>query len=186
MLFPARVLERIVAGDITLAFRRWERPHARPGARHRTRLGVIAIESVERVPRRSITAADARRAGHAGRAELLALLDRRGDAPIWRIELRYAGEDPRIALREQAELKEEELAGLQRKLERLGPWTLPMLRQIADQPGVRAQDLADQVGREKLPFKRDVRKLKELGLTESLERGYRLSPRGRVVLERLG
>jgi hypothetical protein len=27
--------------------------------------------------------------------------------------------------------------------------------------------------------------LKELGLTESLEVGYRLSPRGRVVLERL-
>ena len=29
-----------------------------------------------------------------------------------------------------------------------------------------------------LPFKRNVRKLKELGLTESLEVGYRLSPRG--------
>ena len=41
------------------------------------------------------------------------------------------------------------------------------------------------VGREKPPFKRDVRKLKELGLTESLERGYRLSPRGRAVLERM-
>ena len=36
-----------------------------------------------------------------------------------------------------------------------------------------------------LPFKRDVRKLKELGLTESLETGYRLSPRGRALLERL-
>jgi len=31
-----------------------------------------------------------------------------------------------------------------------------------------------------------VRKLKELGLTESLEVGYRLSPRGRALLERLG
>jgi hypothetical protein len=31
-------------------------------------------------------------------------------------------------------------------------------------------------------FKADVRKLKELGLTESLEVGYRLSPRGRAVL----
>jgi hypothetical protein len=36
------------------------------------------------------------------------------------------------------------------------------------------------MGRETLPFKRDVRKLKELGLTESLEVGYRLSPRGRA------
>jgi ribosomal protein S19E (S16A) len=29
-----------------------------------------------------------------------------------------------------------------------------------------------------------VRKLKELGLTESLEVGYRLSPRGRALLDR--
>jgi hypothetical protein len=42
------------------------------------------------------------------------------------------------------------------------------------------------VGREKLPFKRDVRKLKELGLTESLLVGYRLSPRGRALLAGLG
>ena len=40
-------------------------------------------------------------------------------------------------------------------------------------------------GRERHPFKTDVRKLKELGLTESLEVGYRLSPRGRTVLSRL-
>jgi len=34
-------------------------------------------------------------------------------------------------------------------------------------------------------FKRRVRQLKELGLTESLEVGYRLSPRGRAVLKDL-
>jgi hypothetical protein len=56
---------------------------------------------------------------------------------------------------------------------------------IADRPGVRAADLAAAEGREKLPFKADVRKLKELGLTESLEVGYRLSPRGRALLSRL-
>ena len=39
-------------------------------------------------------------------------------------------------------------------------------------------------GRERHPFKTDVRKLKELGLTESLEVGYRLSPRGRALLDR--
>ena len=50
---------------------------------------------------------------------------------------------------------------------------------------MRAADLAPLLGRERLPFKRDVRKLKELGLTESLEVGYRLSPRGRAVLDRL-
>jgi hypothetical protein len=51
---------------------------------------------------------------------------------------------------------------------------------------VRAGDLAAAAGREQPAFKTDVRKLKELGLTESLEVGYRLSPRGRALLERLG
>ncbi len=46
-------------------------------------------------------------------------------------------------------------------------------------------DLAAKVGRETATFKTDVRKLKELGLTESLAIGYRLSPRGEVVVDRL-
>jgi Mn-dependent DtxR family transcriptional regulator len=57
---------------------------------------------------------------------------------------------------------------------------------IRDRPAARAGDLAPAMGQETQPFKRDVRKLKELGLTESLEVGYRLSPRGRAVLERVG
>ncbi len=59
-----------------------------------------------------------------------------------------------------------------------------MLRLIGDRPGVRAGDLAAELGRERLAFKADVRKLKALGLTESLEVGYRLSPRGRAYLAR--
>jgi predicted transcriptional regulator len=51
---------------------------------------------------------------------------------------------------------------------------------IAERPATRAPDLAASLGRETAPFKADVRKLKELGLTESLEVGYRLSPRGRA------
>jgi hypothetical protein len=38
------------------------------------------------------------------------------------------------------------------------------------------------LGQEKLQFKVNVRKLKALGLTESLETGYRLSPRGVAFL----
>ena len=60
-----------------------------------------------------------------------------------------------------------------------------MYTRIAAQPATLAADLAAQVGREKLPFKRDVRKLKELGLTESLRIGYCLSPRGRALLDAL-
>ena len=50
-------------------------------------------------------------------------------------------------------------------------------------PAIRAGDLADEVGRERLPFKADVRKLKNLGLTISLGVGYELSPRGQAYLD---
>ena len=49
---------------------------------------------------------------------------------------------------------------------------------------MRAGDLAAELGPGALAFKADVRKLKALGLTESLEIGYRLSPRGRAWLDR--
>jgi hypothetical protein len=48
---------------------------------------------------------------------------------------------------------------------------------------VRAPELAAELGRDTPSFKRDVRKLKELGLTESLDIGYRLSPRGVAVVD---
>jgi len=59
-----------------------------------------------------------------------------------------------------------------------------VLALIAKRPAVRAGDLADQLGRERLAFKADVRKLKALGLTESLDVGYRLSARGQAWLAR--
>ena len=191
MLFRRPALDGIRAGEITLAFRRWDRPRARAGGRQRTVVGELAIDSVEPVDRADITAADAARAGHASLDELFGELDARGDAQIWRVELHWAGEDPRRALRERAKLGAAEVDELRGRLERLdrasrrGPWTRQTLDLIARHPEVRAEDLAESVGREKLPFKRDVRKLKELGLTESLLVGYRLSPRGRALLEAL-
>ena len=64
-----------------------------------------------------------------------------------------------------------------------GPWTTEVLELIRDNPGTLAADLAARRRRERLRFKADVRKLKALGLTESLRVGYRLSPRGQAVLQ---
>jgi hypothetical protein len=194
VLIPLRLLERIRAGEVTLAFRRWERPRAKAGGRQRTAVGELAIDSVQRVPRSKIGREDARSAGYDSLAELLSHLDSspRRDAPIWRIELHWAGEDPRVALRERADLDADELEALRDRLDRMdrasphGPWTRDTLALVARRPEVRAAELAESVGREKLPFKRNMRKLKELGLTESLERGYRLSPRGRAFIEAEG
>jgi hypothetical protein len=191
VLFPLRVLDAIRDGKVDLAFRRWERARVRPGSRLRTAVGVLEVESVQVVERSSLGEDEARRAGFESLDALLAMLDERGRGEIHRIELRYAGADPRVALRAQADLSENELGEIARKLERLdetshhGPWTRTVLELIARKPEVRAEELAAELGREKLPFKRDVRKLKELGLTESLNPGYRLSPRGKRVLKQI-
>ena len=192
MLFPLRILDAIRDGRVDLAFRRWERARVRPGSRLRTAVGVLEAEKVEVVERASLGDEEARRAGFESTDDLRAMLDERDRGEIHRIELRYAGADPRVELRAKAALSESELAEIARKLERLdqasrhGPWTRAVLELIAKKPEVRAEDLAAELGREKLPFKRDVRKLKELGLTESLNLGYRLSPRGKAVLDKLG
>ncbi len=184
MLFRQETLRGIEAGEVTLAFRRWRHPTVRAGGTLRTRAGVLAIESVEPVEEDSISEADARRAGAAGRDDLIAQL--RPDGTLYRIKFRLAGPDPRIALRERADLDEEERAAIDARLARLdaasrhGPWTTSVLDLIERRPATRAPELAAELGRETAPFKADVRKLKELGLTESLERGYRLSPRGRA------
>ena len=52
-------------------------------------------------------------------------------------------------------------------------------------PGHRVDDVARHADQDRPVFKLNVRKLKELGLTESLEVGYRLSPRGEAVLRAL-
>ena len=110
---------------------------------------------------------------------------------MYRVRLRHAGADSRIALRQNADLGDDELQALAARLGRMdarsgdGAWTLRYLELLQEHPATRAADLAADVGMEKLPFKQRVRRLKELGLTESLAVGYRLSPRGRRVLRHL-
>jgi len=189
MIFRLAVLEGIRDGRITVAFRRWTRPTVRTGGTLRTAIGIIAIQRVSQVALDDIIEADARAAGFQSRQELVGDLTERPEGLFYRIDLAPAGPDPRVVLREQSSLTTEEIDGLKARLEaidrrsRSGPWTFEVLRLIEEKPATHAARLAAVLGRETLPFKRDVRKLKELGLTESLEVGYRLSPRGRSFLE---
>ncbi|HEX6682608.1 MAG TPA: hypothetical protein VF062_07410 [Candidatus Limnocylindrales bacterium] len=187
MLIPVATLHAIAAGEVTLAFRRWDRARVKAGTRLRTAIGLVEVTSVQRVTLSAITGQDARLAGFPTKAELRRfLLGKEGD--IFRVELRPAGADPRIALRGQSDLSEAEVKAILDRLAAMDhasgrePWTLRFLELIGQRPAVRAPDLAESVGWETPVFKRYVRKLKELGLTESLEIGYRLSPRGAVVL----
>jgi hypothetical protein len=181
-------LERIRTGEVDLAFRRWDRPRLRAGTRMRTVIGLVEATAVDRVAAADITDADARRAGFEVREELLRRLAAHPERPVFRVALRFAGADPRIALRQRDDLSADEQAALVARLDRLdraataGPWTYATLTIIDRNPARRAPDLAAELDRDTAAFKRDVRKLKELGLTESLPVGYRLSARGLAVL----
>src|SRR3954467_5671798 len=191
MLFPKRVWAGLGDGSVGVAFRYWKRPTVKSGGTLQSPVGVLAIDSVERIAQRAITPGEARAAGYESRARLPADLAkyRAPGTTLYRITFHYEREDPRRALRENDRLDRSELQELQSRLARLdrasshGPWTKDMLELIRDNPATLAADLAARRGREKLPFKSDVRKLKALGLTESLRVGYRLSPRGRAVLQ---
>jgi len=191
VLFKQRFWEGLADGSITLTFRRWTRPQVRAGGRYVTPAGVLEVEDVGEIEPADITDDDARRAGFADRAELVGQLRGPEAGHLFRIAFHHAGEDPRVALREDAGLAPAEVDGLAARLDRLdrasshGPWTRATLELIASHPERRAGDLAAMVGREIQPFKTDVRKLKALGLTESLEVGYRLSPRGEALLAQL-
>jgi hypothetical protein len=190
VLFPKRLWTGIADGSVTLAFRRWERPRARPGARHRTPAGIVEIDSVKAIDPERITDREAHRAGAKDAGEIRAILARRAGTH-YRIAFHFAGTDPRIELRKSDRLSDAGWAKLAGELERIdratkrGPWTVATLKLIRDRPEVAAADLAAAAGRERLPFKADVRRLKELGLTESLRPGYRLSPRGTGLLDYL-
>lgn len=190
MIRPAE-LEAIRDGRIDLAFRRWDRPRVKVGTKLRTGVGLIEVTSVEQVAVSSLRAEDARRAGSASLTALKEALAARADKtdrPIFRVGLRHAGVDPREELRSVVP-EASELAAIVRGLDRLdtasaiGPWTRDTLRLIDRNPEVRAPELAASVDRPTAEFKRDVRKLKERGLTESLAIGYRLAPRGEAVLD---
>jgi hypothetical protein len=191
MIIRKATLAKVASGEVTLAFRKWRRATVKSGGRLRTSVGELAIGAVSVVTPEVITDAEARASGFEDRGALLDYLSGDRDGDLYRIELSLAGPDPRTALRERATLTDEEFSSIRKRLSRLdaastrGPWTERYLRMIAERPDVLALDLAESIGMERAPFKINVRKLKELGLTESRRPGYRLSPCGRAFLERI-
>ncbi|HET6982800.1 MAG TPA: ASCH domain-containing protein [Myxococcaceae bacterium] len=192
LLFQKRFQAGLVDGSIRLTFRRWEKPHVRVGGRYRCHpIGVLEVDQIDRVPVRAISEDEARAAGFTSRDELLGFMSDgpagpiAPDSEVWRVALHYGGDGDRVEIALDDQLSDEQVAALARRLDRLGAWTIPTLRLIARRPRIAASVLAKSLGRERDPFKIDVRKLKRLGLTQSFEVGYELSPRGRALLARL-
>lgn len=185
MLIRTKTLERIKAGEITLAFRSWARPTVRTGGQLRTAIGVLDIVEVRTVSPSDLTESDAAQAGYLSLQALLRKLAVQPDRPVYQIALRFAGPDGRQTLAQDDDVSEAEcgliltqLRKIDRRIDQDG-WSRSVLGLIADFPGLAAQDLAERMQEEKLAFKSRVRKLKEIGLTEGLKFGYRFRHAGR-------
>ncbi|MDQ4037870.1 MAG: hypothetical protein M3313_05880 [Actinomycetota bacterium] len=189
MLFGPEERPGVLAGQLRLVHRRWRTARVYSGRTYRTNVGRIVIDEVQQLPSAAITDADAIRAGKADADAVGAALRGPEQWPVFRIAFHLALDpDPREQLADRGDPDATELADLHARLTRLdkaspsGPWTRTTLETIAARPATRAADLAASLRRETAAFKLDVRKLKNLGLTRSLEVGYRLAPRGAAYL----
>lgn len=192
MLFKQKYLTLIADGTVNIAFRKWKKPTVKTNGTLITPIGQLKILEVQQIDYSLITENEANAAGYQSREELDKELSTKSEGDLYKITFVLLGDDPRIALRETNEISEEEFAKIKNKLERMdssGPikgWTLKVLNSIKDHPEKRAGDLAEDLGYDKMWLKPSIRKLKGMGLTISLPVGYKLSPRGKEVLNRLG
>ncbi len=192
LLFQKRFHAGLVDGAVRLTFRQWTRPQVKAGGRYRVHpIGVVEVDAVSEVALRDISEADAKASGFDSRAALLAFM-----APVakkkltpatrvFRVDLHHAGDGDRVATAMNDQLTDAELDALHARLARFdaqAPWTRQVLTLIGKHPRTAASQLAKHLGQETKPFKARVVKLKKLGLTQSFEVGYELSPRGRRFL----
>lgn len=194
MMFKARFHDGIKDGSITLTYRSWKRTQAKVGNAYKIHaIGMIQVDAMDMVKTSAITEADAVKSGFDSVNELLRYVpSNKHVTDLCRVEFHYLGEDKRERLDLNVVLSDAEVRDLiatlakRDRASRCGPWTQATLSSIKSGPGVSASVLAEKLGRDKASLKVDVRKLKKLGLTQSLEVGYRISPRGQVFIDRSG
>jgi hypothetical protein len=190
VLLNRATADGIADGSISVVLRRWNAPRAKPGGTQRTAAGTIHIDSVTEHPGDyRVTAAQARAAGFPDATSAQAALDRRPAKHTYVIEVSYLAPDERPALAADDALTDDDVTAISARLSRLdaasstGPWTRRYLDLVRSNEAVRAPDLAAREDLDVPRFKRRVRQLKALGLTISLDVGYRISPRGKAFLE---
>jgi hypothetical protein len=192
MQFEPRLRHGLRDGSITVAFRRWRRVQVVEGHQYRTGAGLVLAESIEEISPDDITPSLAKAAGFPDVRTAVADLRGDPDLPLYCIRFRALDRpDPRDELARTDVLTDADVAAIGKRLARLdraskrGPWTSEVLEQIASRPAVSSALLAADLDWDRPDYKLHVRHLKALGLTISLDVGYRLSPRGSAYLARL-
>ena len=193
LLFQKRFHAGLVSGAVRLTFRLWNKPLVKPGGRYRVHpIGVVEVDAIAPVALGRITDAEAQLAGFSSRAELVdfmtpvAKTKLTATTPVFRVELRHVGDGDRVSLALEDQLTPADVRNIEARLAKLDAksrWTRKVLALIAAHPRVAASKLAPHLKLDTAPFKANVVKLKKLGLTQSFEVGYELSPRGRRFVE---
>ncbi|MFD3593544.1 hypothetical protein ACFWU5_12515 [Nocardia sp. NPDC058640] len=184
MILTRQIAAKVADGQVDRVFRRWATARVHPGHRFRSTAGIITVDRIDTIDPNHITDVDVHAAGAGSVDEIVSSFRGSEDNPVFRIGLSWVGPDPRSASAAQTTLSPVEFSEVADALQRLdshgrpGPWTMRLLDLISEHPGVRAAELAMRTREDKDKLKRDVRKLKNLGLTLSLSTGYRLSARG--------
>ncbi len=181
MQFDAQGSQGILAGRITVSFRNWKRPHAAVGGVYRLRpSGAVNVTGVRSVRLPDIGPDDLRRSGFDSVVAVADFLRLPESATVTRVEFELTDEPAGKPL---PELSADEVVTRLQATDRrsAAPWTAGVLALIRAHPATRAGDLAPRMGWETPAFKANVRKLKALGLTQSLETGYRLTDLGEQV-----
>jgi hypothetical protein len=190
MQFTADSHAAVADGTITTTIRRWSRPQVKVGGRYRVGAVVVEVDEIDLVPFGSLSAADIRATGERDRDAVRRRAAHAGpiddDTLVYRIALHVVGPwspSPVVTATPEA------VAAVCAKLDAMdarsarGPWTRDLLRRIGDAPGLVSTEIAAALDRPRADLKADVRKLKALGLTESLEVGYRLTALGSAVVD---
>ena len=127
-----------------------------------------------------IEADDLRRAGFDSVADIARFLKLPESANVTRVEFELTDEPAGKPL---PKLSADDVVTRLQATDRrsAAPWTAGVLALIRSHPATRAGDLAPRMGWDTPAFKANVRKLKALGLTQSLETGYRLTDLGEHV-----
>lgn len=194
MQFKKRFHDGIRRGDIVVTYRAWRHARVVEASRYRVPpAGMIQVDRISQVSLGSLGEADALASGFESLDALKQELQRSATrritrrSKIFRVDFHFAGELPPEPVRETSA---EAIAETHQKLSRMdqrsqrGPWTELALQMIDENPGVAARELSPNLDRELPAFKTDVRKLKRLGLTRSLETGYELTSLGKALIGR--
>lgn len=193
MLFERRLRDGIHDGSITVAFRAWKRPQVKVGGIYETGLDRIEMLAVDMVELSDIDHADACAAGFADIEQAASSIQQRDGTTIYRLRFRRTAAPAATAARDElahdVTLDDHAVETIRKRLDRMDrdagcPWTARTLAVVRDHPATRSAELAPLVDMDQTVFKKQMRKLKNLGLTLSLQTGYELSPRGQAWLDR--